>query len=62
MQGNVRWSNTKISTVSFSRRYYKVNEVQKFTFKRKKDELKNDVTVSFESPIFANSYFTFVLF
>ncbi len=27
-------------------RYYKVNEVQKFTFSKKKDESQNDVTVS----------------
>jgi len=27
-------------------RYYKVNEVQKFTYSRRKDTSKNDVTVS----------------
>ena len=26
-------------------RYYKVNEVQKFTFSKKKDESQNDITV-----------------
>jgi hypothetical protein len=42
-------------------RYYKVNEVQKFTFSRKRDESNNDVTVGFRILIFF-LYLQFLIF
>ena len=34
-----------VNIILYPCRYYKVNEVQKFTFSKKKDESQNDITV-----------------
>ena len=34
-----------VKIIFYPCRYYKVNEVQKFTFSKKKDESQNDITV-----------------